>query len=240
VPPLAGFWSKDEILLFAFQKSPALWFVGLVTALLTAYYMTRQVIMVFYGDQRWRETDGDHEAVEPHESPWLMTLPLVVLSILTMVGGAQNLPFTDSMHRLEHWLEPVLEGNEAHLTVAGGGQVLLAVIAVTIALGGIALGIRVYLQKRLAPVEPEILAEGWYYDAAISAFVGGPGEDGFEAVAAFDRTIIDGAVNGVAGAVRGGGTGLRIFQTGYVRSYALGVAVGAVALLAYFLARVGI
>ena len=70
--------------------------------------------------------------------------------------------------------------------------------------------------------------------------MGGPGEQAFEGVAAFDRTVIDGAVNGVAGAVRGGGKGLRVLQTGYVRSYALGVAVGVVALLAYFLTRAGI
>jgi NADH-quinone oxidoreductase subunit L len=240
VPPFAGFWSKDEILLYAFEENPALWFVGLVTALITAYYMTRQVILVFFGEARWREADGDHEPVHPHESPWLMTLPLGVLAVLSMVGGAQNLPFTDSMHRLEHWLEPVLEGNEAHLTVTGGVQALLAAVAVVAALVGIALGVRVYLQKRTAPVEPEILAEGWYYDAAITSFMGGPGEQAFEGVAAFDRRIIDGAVNGVAASVRGGGKGLRVLQTGYVRSYALGVAVGVVALLAYFLSRAAI
>jgi NADH-quinone oxidoreductase subunit L len=240
VPPFAGFWSKDEILLFAFNKSPVLWFIALVTALITAFYMSRQVFMVFYGEQHWREADGDHEPAEPHESPWMMTVPLVVLAFLSMVGGFQNLPFTDAMKRLEIWLEPVLHHNEAELTVAGSTQVVLAVIAALTAVLGIVLAARVYLQKRIAPVEPEILAEGWYYDRTITAFMGGPGEQAFEGVATFDRTIIDGAVNGVASAVSGGGKGLRIFQTGYVRSYALGVAVGVVALLAYFLTRAGI
>jgi NADH-quinone oxidoreductase subunit L len=240
VPPFAGFWSKDEILLFAFQKSPVLWFIALVTALITAFYMSRQVFMVFYGEQHWREADGDHEPVEPHESPWTMTVPLVVLAVLSLVGGFQNLPFTDAMKRLEIWLEPVLHHNEAELTAAGSTQVVLAVIAVLSAVAGIVLAVRVYLQKRIAPVEPEILAEGWYYDRTITAFMGGPGEQAFEGVAAFDREVIDGAVNGVAGAVSGGGRGLRIFQTGYVRSYALGVAVGVVALLVYFLSRAGI
>jgi NADH-quinone oxidoreductase subunit L len=237
VPPFAGFWSKDEILLFAFEKNPALWFVGIVTALITAYYMTRQVIMVFYGEQRWRDVEDGHEPVEPHESPWLMTLPLVVLAFLSFVGGFQNLPFTDAMQRLELWLEPALHGNEAPLTVPGGGQVALAVTAALTAALGIGLGIRVYLHKRTAPVEPEILAEGWYYDSTIAAFMGGPGEQVFEGVAAFDREIVDGAVNGVAAGVRGGGSGLRVLQTGYVRSYALGVALGVVALLAFFLTR---
>ena len=80
MPPFSGFWSKDEILLFAFDKSPVLWAVGLVTALLTAYYMTRQVIMVFYGKARWNDDAAEHGAhgdMHPHESPWLMVLPLV-------------------------------------------------------------------------------------------------------------------------------------------------------------------
>src|SRR5438477_737169 len=76
VPPFAGFWSKDDILAAAWQKSHLLWGVGLLTALLTAYYMTRQVILVFYGEARWNNAEG-HE-VHPHEAPWTMTLPLVV------------------------------------------------------------------------------------------------------------------------------------------------------------------
>ena len=82
----------------------------------------------------------------------------------------------------------------------------------------------------MEPVEPEILAEGWRYDSTVSAFVGGPGRAAFQATADFDGTVIDGAVNGVAALVRGGGKGLRVLQTGFVRSYALGVAVGVVAL----------
>ncbi len=255
VPPFAGFWSKDEILLFAFDKSPALWFVGLVTALLTGFYMSRQVFMVFYGEPRWgvaaasepQASDavgghgpGGEAPVEPTESPWLMTLPLVVLAGLAIIGGALNLPFTSTAHSLEHWLEPVLEGNERVLGVGTGVKVGLAVLATLTSLAGIALAIRVYLQKRMQPVEPQILAEGWRYDSAITAFVGGPGEQAFEVVAAFDRTVIDGAVNGVAATVRGGGGGLRVLQSGFVRSYALGVAVGVVGLLVYFLTRSGI
>jgi NADH-quinone oxidoreductase subunit L len=116
----------------------------------------------------------------------------------------------------------------------------VAMIAVLAALIGIALAARVYLQKRIAPVEPEILAEGWYYDSTISAFMGGPGRQGFEAVTTFDAEVVDGAVNGVAAAVRGSGRGLRVLQTGFVRSYALGVAVGVVGLLVYFLTRAGV
>jgi NADH-quinone oxidoreductase subunit L len=244
VPPFAGFWSKDEILLFAYDKSPALWALGLLTALLTAFYMSRQVFMVFFGEPRWHDDPagdaGEHEAhaPEPHESPWLMTAPLVVLAGLAMVGGGLNLPFTNRLHFLEHWLEPVLEGNERVLDVATGTKVGLAAVAILAAVIGVALAARVYLQHRAKPVEPAILAEGWRYDSTISAFMGGPGRAAFQATADFDRTVIDGAVNGVAGLVRGGGKGLRVLQSGYVRSYALGVAVGVVGLLAYFLTRV--
>jgi len=243
VPPFSGFWSKDEILLFAYDRSPALWFVGLVTALLTAFYMSRQVFMVFFGEERWREAadaEAPRDARRPHEAPWVMTLPLVVLAGLAMVGGGLNLPFTSDLHFLENWLEPVIEGNERVIDVATGTKVGLAVIAILAGLAGIALAARVYLHKKLRAIEPEILLEGWRFDSSIAVFMGGPGQRGFDGVAAFDTTVIDGAVNGVAGAVSGGGKGLRFLQSGFVRSYALGVAVGVVGLLAYFLTRSGI
>ena len=93
VPPFAGFWSKDEILLFSLAKSPALYVVGLVTALLTAFYMTRQVIMVFFGEARWQDHADEHGAhgdFKPHESPPIMLLPLVVLAVLSIVGGSSS------------------------------------------------------------------------------------------------------------------------------------------------------
>ncbi|MGH9084128.1 MAG: NADH-quinone oxidoreductase subunit L [Acidimicrobiales bacterium] len=251
VPPFAGFWSKDEILLFAYDANPALWAIGLLTALLTAYYMSRQVFMVFFGTERWQEpaepatadTDegsaADHPVPTPHESPWLMTFPLVVLAGLSLVGGGLNLPFTKDLHLLEHWLEPVIEGNERVLDLATGTKVGLAVIAMVVAGLGIALAVRVYLQHRARAIEPAILADAWRYDSSIAAFAGGPGRAGFQAASDFDRTVIDGAVDGVAGLVRRGGRGLRVVQSGYVRSYALGVGVGVIVLLGYFLTRVG-
>jgi NADH-quinone oxidoreductase subunit L len=264
VPPFAGFWSKDEILVYAFDANPALWAVGLVTALLTAFYMSRQVFLVFFGDERWRDAEAhgseadqsaasvsdvadasephppDHAHPEPHESPWLMTLPLVALAALAIVGGGLNLPFTPDTHLLERWLHPVIGEHEAHLTVETATKVGLAVVAVVVGLVGIALAAGVYLLQRMRAVEPDVLEEAWYVDRSVSAFVDGPGRQGFEGVAAFDRTVVDGAVNGVAGLVRGSGKGLRVLQTGFVRSYALGVAVGVVGLLAYFLTRGGV
>ncbi len=263
VPPFAGFWSKDDILLFAWGSGGAdgkvLWAIGLVTALLTGYYMSRLVFMVFFGERRWgrREpepapasvgaaanelgegTGGGHdEHAEPHESPWLMTLPLVVLAVLSIAGGVINLPFNDDVHFLEHFLEPVLGENQAHIAVATGTKVTLAVIAVGAGLIGIAAASLVYLRRRVRAVEPGVLAHGWYYNEGVTAFMGGPGRKLFDGIAWFDRNVVDGAVNGVATLVSTGGRGLRHVQSGFVRSYALGVSIGVVILLGYFLARV--
>jgi len=98
----------------------------------------------------------------------------------------------------------------------------------------------IYLRRRLQPVEPEVLAHGWYIDETIAKAVEGPGEAAFEGAATFDRRVIDGAVNGTGLLVKGLGGRLRTLQTGYVRNYALGITIGAVALLVYVVTRVGL
>ena len=232
VPPFAGFWSKDDILLAAYDKSPVLWALGLITALLTAYYMTRQVIMVFYGQARWHDHADEHGAhgdVEPHESPAIMLLPLVVLAGLSIVGGAINLPFSHTTERLASWLEPVLGTHDSDTA-----KIPLAVLATAVALIGIAASILVYAKHRAKPIEPAVLAEGWYVDSTVSKFMGGPGRESFDAVAWYDATIIDGAVNGIGRLVRGTGQRIRVLQTGNVRNYAAAIGVGVVLLLAWF------
>jgi NADH-quinone oxidoreductase subunit L len=239
VPPFAGFWSKDEILLYAYGKSPILWALGLVAALLTAYYMTRQVIMVFFGEARWNEARPGHDdkrEVHPHESPWTMTLPLVVLSGLAIVGGAMQLPFSKDLHFLEKWLAPVLEEVEA--STPSVSKLALALAATAMAFVGIALAFLVYGRKRLPAIEPPILAKAWGLDAAYAAFMGGPGRKLFDFITWFvDRKVIDGAVNGVGAGFRAGGGVVRKVQTGYVRNYALYVAIGVVGLLTWFVVR---
>jgi len=280
VPPFSGFFSKDEILLYAWAENRALWATGLVTALLTALYSSRQVFLVFFGEERFTveghghdsnpaevptEAHGEDTAAdidgaeaealerpdtatapqhahvshgEPHESPWTMTMPLVALAGLALAGGVIQLPFTKDLHFLSDWLHPVLGENETEIEVATGTKVGLAFVAVLVALSGIAIAYAIYLRRLRRPVEPEILAQGWRYDQAISAFMGGPGRAVFEGAATFDRTVVDGAVDGVGALVRRSGGGLRTLQTGFVRNYALGIAIGAVLLLAYFMAQV--
>jgi len=242
VPPFAGFWSKDEILLYAFANNRALYVIGVITALLTAYYMTRQVIMVFYGEARWNDHSDDHGAhgdFKPHESPKIMLFPLVVLAVLSAVGGAMQLPFSKSTHFLEHWLEPVIEFGEADIkkSWAYDNKWLLLGLAVVIACAGIAASIAVYAKKKAKAIEPAILADAWRYDAAVSSLVGGPGKAAFNALALFDAKVVDGAVNGAGIVTRSTSGVVRKVQTGFVRSYAVILSVGVLLVLAWFLFR---
>jgi NADH-quinone oxidoreductase subunit L len=250
VPPFSGFWSKDEILSYALHKSPALYVVGLITALLTAFYMSRLVYRIFFGDARWNDpvAIGDDDGVEeaagraehpPHESPWTMTVPLVVLAFFAAVAGFINLPFSDSTKWLEDWLSPVT-GRYGVVLPYSNAQILgLLAISTVVALVGIGLAYLVYLRHTLPskPIEQPFFAHAWYYDWAVTAFMGGPGRKGAEALAWFDRTIIDGAVNGVGTLVRQSGNTVRHIQTGYVRTYALVISIGAAALMVFMLTR---
>ena len=235
VPPLSGFWSKDEILLAAWEQAdigPLLWAVGLVTALLTAYYMSRQTFLVFFGGQRW--DDGAH----PHESPPTMTLPLVLLAGAAAVGGVMNLPLVKDWLVLEHFLEPVL-AHPHHFGSDTWLKWVLACVAVVAALIGIAVAAAAWLRSRIPtePLEPALLENVFYVDSTISNFVGGPGTKAFDAAATADRRFVDGAVNGVAKLVRMLGQAVRPLQSGYLRHYASGVAVGAIALVIWLALR---
>jgi NADH-quinone oxidoreductase subunit L len=247
VPPFAGFWSKDDILLNAWAMSPALWVVGLVTAILTAYYMSRQVFLVFYGERRWDRAlpgpDGTpvapaHE-VHPHESPWTMWVPLVVLAGLSIIGGLMNLPFARDLLVFEHFLEPVFEDTLRHVDVSTAMKIGLAVVSVIAALLGIAIAVRVWLQHRFPGerLEPEVLANAMYVDQTYARVAAGPGTEVFEATADFDKEVVDGAVNGVGTLLALAGAVGRRVQTGLVRQYAIGIALGAVALVIFLLTR---
>jgi NADH-quinone oxidoreductase subunit L len=278
--PFSGFWSKDEILVFAFAENPVFWALGALTALLTAYYMTRQVIMVFFGDARWKPglgtTDGiaaasasdeahaargqseaepepagvtahgAHGDIRPHESPWLMLGPLVVLAVLSTIGGVLNLPFSDRTELLGRWLHPVVEPapgiGEVHIdgTWADDNKYVLAALALAVAILGIIAAYLVYQRKRIKAVEPPILANAWHYDQAISDFVGGPGQEAFEATAWFDAHVVDGAVNGAATTVRDTAGVVRRGQSGYVRAYAGIIGVGVAIVLAFLVVFQGL
>lgn len=242
VPPFAGFWSKDEILLYVYADNRFLYAVGMITALLTAYYMTRQVILVFFGQARWQDHAGEHGAhgdFRPHESPKVMLIPLVVLSVLSVVGGAMQLPFSKNLHFLEHWLEPVVEDAERSIkgSWAYDNKYVLLLAAIVVALTGIVLAVAVYAKRRLPAIEPRVLEQAWFYDATVARLVGGPGAAAFRGVTAFDANVVDGAVDGAGSLARGAGTIARRSQSGFVRTYAVVLTLGAVVVLAWFVLR---
>jgi NADH-quinone oxidoreductase subunit L len=224
IPPLAGFWSKDEILGSVFARGgwfSALWVIGLLTALLTAFYMTRQWVMVFLGSPRW--ADDAH----PHESPRVMTVPLVILAVLSVVGGLINTPLRLT---LEHFLEPAFEVVTLQHPPEGMGMfLLLAGLSVVAGLAGAFAAFLTYRQPRTAwqdfehGLEPlwGTWAGAYGVDDIYGKTIVLPGRKAAEA-AAFnvDLPVIDGAVNGVGRLVRNVGDWARPLQTGFVRSYA--------------------
>jgi NADH-quinone oxidoreductase subunit L len=245
IPPFAGFWSKDDILSAAWHKSPALWAVGFVTAGLTAYYMTRQVALVFYGKGRWGAESkaaaehGEGHAVTPHEAPWTMWVPLVVLAVLATVGWVINTPWAPANY-LERWLNPVLGPYSVTHVMSSNGKILAALGTTILCAAGIFVGFRVWgTSSAHDELEPTYLRRAWFIDDTIyPALIERPGLALSEFSAeVIDQGAIDGAVNGVATLVRAGGGQLRKLQTGYVRNYALTVAAGTVGVLLWFLVR---
>ena len=254
IPPLSGFFAKGDILDNAFARFPALWVVGLVTAALTAYYMTRLTALAFWGDDRWRavlgsrpgtghgDGGGGHGAGghgdAPHESPAVMVLPLVVLAVLALAGGLLHLPGRFSFDPLG-WLGPVFGTALYDAHQSTGLAWTLAVVDSVVALAGVGVGLRIWTHRVEVPsLEPAVLQRAWYLDDLYDAVIGRPAQ----AVAAFcatvvDAKVIDGAVNGTARLARATAGGLRRVQTGFVRQYALGIVLGLVVLLAWMVTR---
>jgi NADH-quinone oxidoreductase subunit L len=246
VVPFAGFWSKDEILGATWATDTVtghqvLWAIGVVTAFLTAFYMTRQVRLVFFGEERWR--GRLHH--DPHESPGVMTTPLIVLAILSLLGGALNLP-KHGWEFLADWLHSAVPVAHVGPETFSEGLVLAA-----IALAGAAFAIlwatSVY-RRGLANGEDTFLTRlgglgrffdrGWGIDPAISWLVDKPGRAAADVLTQpIDQGVIDGTVNGVAGLFTGLARTLRRAQTGFVRNYALTLLSGATAVLFLFLLR---
>ncbi|HEU4321360.1 MAG TPA: NADH-quinone oxidoreductase subunit L [Acidimicrobiia bacterium] len=240
IPPLAGFWSKDEILGSAFERGgwfSVLWVIGLITALLTAFYMTRQWVMVFLGKPRWDEDK------HPHESPGVMTFPLIVLAGLSVVGGLINTPLRLT---LEHYLEPAFELVDLQHPPEGWGMfILLAGLSVLAGAAGVAAAFLTYRQPAddwegfEGAFEPlwGTWEEAYHIDDIYGRVIVAPGRKAAE-VAAFsiDLPIIDGAVNGVARLVRGVGVWARPLQTGFVRNYGALLLAGTVTIVIWLVA----
>ena len=235
LPPFSGFWSKDEILAAAYVQggyAVFLWVVGLIAALFTAFYITRLMMMTFLGKPRW------DESTHPHESPAVMTVPLVILAIGAAFTGFVNLPFSPW---LEHFLETSFEGVEqAELPATYLGLAALASIAVVGALIGIFVAYRRYHRDELPDESQGVwktLLNGYYVDEAYGRAIVLPGEAAAEAAADFDTQAIDGAVNGVGAATKQAAGWAKTLQTGQVRTYGIGILGGTVGVVLFMLVR---
>ncbi|MBO0729579.1 MAG: NADH-quinone oxidoreductase subunit L [Acidimicrobiaceae bacterium] len=246
IVPFSGFWSKDEVLQAAWHKSPGLWVVGIVTAFLTAYYMSRQVALVWGGQARWTSSaeshgaHGEHGSGEPHESPPVMTIPLIILAAGSLLAGLLNFP-TFGWDFMQRFLAPMFPAAIAPtVNVATSTKWVLGIISVVVAFAGLFAGLTSWRRVERPQLEPAVLRRGWYIDETVAAAVSGPLEAGAESVA-FDveQYGVDGAVDGFARLVANTGRQLRRLQTGYVRTYALGIGVGAAVLLLYAAIRMG-
>jgi NADH-quinone oxidoreductase subunit L len=235
IPPLSGFWSKDEILASVFGRGGGwvlLWAAGIAAAALTAFYTTRMMWRTFMGEPRWAE------GVEPHEAPPTMTLPLLALAGLAAIGGLINTPWRTG---LEHFLDPAFAAVRLTHPPEGLTPWLLAGVAIAVAAAGIGLAAVRYRRERAEDGAAwRLLGRGFYVDDLYAQVFARTGKLGAAWLAfRFDVKVVDGAVEGLGALTRRVGAALRPLQTGFVRSYSIGVVLGSVLLLAWFLWRGG-
>ena len=242
VPFLSGFFSKDAILTTAYARGHyALWALGLLTAVLTAFYIFRLIFLTFFGPPRLEGEAKKHI----HESPGIMTVPLMVLAGLAVLAGYVGLPsvFGSGLDRFFSFLEPVFgPGRESHL--GRGTEWLLILSSVAAVVAGLCLAFLLY---RKSPHIPEAIVRrfprlyrlvhnNYYVDEAYGAVIVNPLFKGSDSIYRnFDLKVIDGAVNGSAAAAAFLGKLLSRFQTGFLRDYALAVLAGIVLILGVLL-----
>jgi NADH-quinone oxidoreductase subunit L len=224
IPPFSGFWSKDEIIHAAFERGPVLGAAAILAAGITGFYMTRMLLMTFFGKPRWE--DDAH----PHESPPVMTVPLIILAIGSL-GLGMALLFWGN---IESWLEPVVGIASEPLPYATWVYIAVTLAVVLI---GVGIAIPTYLRKPIPIVAPR---GSWITRAARAELYGNQVNDALVVKPSyalarganwFDERAVDGFVLGVAGFVGGLATRMRRTQRGYVRGYALSMVGGAVIVL---------
>ncbi|MGD9618429.1 MAG: NADH-quinone oxidoreductase subunit L [Mycolicibacterium sp.] len=239
VPPLAGFFSKDGIIEAALGSGGVqgviLGGATILGAGITAFYMTRVMLMTFFGEKRWARTGATGEGPHPHESPAVMTWPMILLAIGSVTaGGALAIGGT-----LEHWLEPVVGTHEIHhvLPVWVVTAIVLSVVAV-----GIAIAYRMYGTRPIPEEAPagSVLTvaarQDLYGDAINEKMLMQPGAVMTAGLVEIDDEAVEGAATGLATVVGRVSDGLRQLQTGFARSYALSMLAGTVLLVATILA----
>jgi NADH-quinone oxidoreductase subunit L len=233
VPPLAGFFSKDGIIEAALGagglKGPILGGAAILGAGITAFYMTRVMLMTFFGEKRWADD------VHPHEAPRVMTWPMILLAVGSVASGG----FFAIGGTLQHWLEPVVGAHEeAHATpVWMATTVILVVVAAGIAIAYRMYGMRAVPEEIPAGSALTVAArQDLYGDAFNEGAFMRPGQLLTEGLVEIDDDAVDGAANGLAALVGRVSDGFRQLQTGFARSYALSMLGGAALVVAAILA----
>ena len=237
LPPFSGFFSKDEILAHVYLHDKVMWGIAVFGAFLTAFYMFRMLFLTFYGKYR-----GTHHAEEKiHESPKSMTVPLIVLAILSAIGGAIGIPEAlGGNHWLSHWLSPVIKhAGEApdHAT-----EYMLMAVSVVGVLISIALAYGKYVKQNHIPVPDEakrpalanLSYNKFYFDEIYDALIRKP----LDVLSGFfykivDNKIVDGIVNGFGWTASEASKGLRLIQSGNVGFYIFMMVIGIISLLLY-------
>jgi NADH-quinone oxidoreductase subunit L len=257
IPPFAGFWSKDEILWKAFSSphgSWVFWLIGVVTAFITSFYMFRLLFMTFFGDYHGIQVDdhgrahlahGDdaHGHGEPHESPMVMLVPLMILALLSVVGGLVGIG-----NHFEHFLEPVFGtgfAEPAGEAASGSTEYILMGISVLVAFAGAILAWFLYISR---PYLPQKIADGlngfytavlnkYYVDELYAKLFVKPLIDGSTSILwqGVDRKVIDDTVNNAAAGARHISDEARHMQSGNLRSYAGWIAAGSAVVIAYMI-----
>jgi NADH-quinone oxidoreductase subunit L len=241
IPPLAGFWAKGDVLDNVYAHYKPLWVLGVITAVLTAYYMSRLEVLAFGGEERFDKPgpNGEPALHQPHESPWIMRIPLVILAFFAFFAGALDLPWVHT-HNLESFLTPVFAGTLYNDNLGGGAEWALAIVDIAAAVIGVIVAVWIWRGAEVSKPkwEPAFLQRVWYWDDFYDTIIGRPSQR----LAAFcawvvDVRIIDGAVNGTAQLARATGSAARKLQTGSVRNYALGIALGMALIIGFMLSR---
>jgi NADH-quinone oxidoreductase subunit L len=253
IPPLAGFWSKDEILWKAYQVSWVYWLIGLITAFITSFYMFRLLFMTFFGDYRGARVDehgqgshghAEHGHGEPHESPMVMLAPLMILALLSLVGGVVGIG-----NHFENFLAPVfgtgVTAGAVGETASRYTEYVFMIISVLVAIAGAVLAYVLYLSKPELPQKIadsldglyEAVVHKYYIDELYAAIFVRPLINGSTRILwqGVDRKIIDAAVNDAGDGARHVSDEVRHMQSGNIRSYAGWIAAGSAVVIAFMI-----
>ena len=256
IPPFAGFWRKDEILWQVYSSphgSWVFWLIGVITAFLTSFYMFRLLFLTFFGDYHGAQVDehgrgthshDEHSHGEPHESPMVMLIPLMILALLSTVGGLVGIG-----NRFEHFLDPVFHSGAiaeaSGETASRFTEYVLMGISVLVAFAGAILAWFLYISK---PYLPQKIADGlngfytavlnkYYVDEFYSKLFVKPLIEGSTSILwqGVDRKVIDDTVNNAADGAREISNEARQMQSGNLRSYAGWIAAGSAVVIAYMI-----